>query len=178
MKYVKSESLADILRDAGSHDLEFCLTIVEQVGSALDYIHRRGLVHGNVKPSNIIVDSNRWARLSDAIVMGAFGSPRGAGAGKGFVGTPEYAAPERFRARTGSASIDQYALAVVAYECLAGAPPFVGDAPHEVERQHRSEVAPLLSGVRDDVPTHVDDAIQRALSKSVVERRVRPGCFP
>ncbi len=170
MKYVKGESLADLLREEGPIELDLCLTVMEQAGSALDYLHRRGLVHGNVKPSNIIVDSNRWARLCDPIVMGAFGASRGAAAGKGSVGTPEYAAPERFRARTGTASIDQYALAVVAYECLSGTLPFVGDAPDEIERQHRTEVPPLLSSVRGDIPSHVDDAIQRAMSKSVVER--------
>ncbi len=170
MKYVKGESLADVIRESGRLDLEFSLTIIEQAASALDYIHRRGLVHGNVKPSNILLDSNQWVRVSDAAVMGAFGSPPGAAGGKGAIGTPEYAAPERFRARTGSASVDQYALAVVAYECLSGALPFVGDAPEEIERQHRTDMPPLLSAVRGDIPGHVDEAIQRAMSKAVVER--------
>jgi serine/threonine-protein kinase len=102
--------------------------------------------------------------------MGAFGSRSGGSTGVGVTGMLEYAAPERFRARAGSASIDQYSLAVVTYQCLSGTLPFVGDAPEEIERLHRSERPPSLAETRGDIPPNVDQAIQRAMSKAIVDR--------
>ncbi len=168
MEYVKGNSLADLLRDRGPMELESCQKILEQVASALDYIHRRGTTHGNLKPSNILVDREEWARVSDACIMGALAGPGGRGGL--FSGAPEYMAPEQFRARTVGASADQYSLGVVAYECLSGNLPFVGDAPDEMERLHREEIPTPLREVRDDLPSHVCDAVHRALSKNVAQR--------
>jgi len=168
MEYVKGHSLADLKRDSGPMELERCQKILEQVASALDYIHRRGTTHGNVKPSNILVDREEWARVSDACIMGALTGPGGRGGL--FSGAPEYMAPEQFRTRTVGPSADQYALGVVAYECLSGNLPFVGDAPDEMERLHREELPAPLSEVRDDLPSHVCHAVHRALSKNVAQR--------
>jgi len=85
-------------------------------------------------------------------------------------GTPEYMAPEQFRARAVGASADQYALGVVAYEALSGSLPLVGDAPDEMEQLHRTEVPRPLAETDSDLPTHVSDAVQRALSKTPAER--------
>ena len=64
MEYVKGRSLADLLRESGPMELETCQKILEQVASALDYLHRRSVTHGNVKPDNILVDADRWAMVS------------------------------------------------------------------------------------------------------------------
>jgi len=168
MEYVKGHSVADIRRDSGPMKLETCQKILEQVASALDYMHRRGATHGNLKPSNILVDREEWARVSDACIMGALTGPGGR-AGM-FSGAPEYMAPEQFRARTVGPSADQYALGVIAYECLSGNLPFVGDAPDEMERLHREEIPAPLREIRDDLPSHVCDAVHRALSKNVGQR--------
>jgi serine/threonine-protein kinase len=168
MEYVKGHSLADLKRDSGPLSLETCQKILEQAASALDYMHRRGATHGNLKPSNILVDREEWARVSDACIMSALdGSGR---RGRIFSGAPEYMAPEQFRARTVGPSADQYALGVIAYECLSGNLPFVGDAPDEMERLHREEAPPPIGESSEDLPSHVCDAVHRALSKNIAQR--------
>jgi serine/threonine protein kinase len=168
MEYVKGHSLADLQRDSGPLDLDTCQKILEQAASALDYMHRRGVTHGNLKPSNILVDREEWARVSDACIMNALADP--ARRSRMTSGSPEYMAPEQFRARAAGPSADQYALGVVAYECLSGNLPFVGDAPDELERLHRLEAPTPLEQSRDDLPPHVREAIHRALSKTPGER--------
>jgi len=166
MEYIKGRSLADLLRESGPMDLETCQKILEQVASALDYLHRRSVTHGNVKPDNILVDADRWAMVSDACVMSALRPTSEQGNARVLTGSPEYMAPEQFRARSVGASADQYSLGVVAYECLTGNVPFVGDSPEEMERMHRSEILEPIKDVVEDMPEHISHAIQRALGKT------------
>jgi len=166
MEYIKGRSLADVLRESGPMDLETCQRILEQVASALDYLHRRSVTHGNIKPDNILVDADRWAMVSDACIMSALRPASEQGDARVFSGSPEYMAPEQFRARSVGASADQYSLGVVAYECLTGSLPFVGDSPEEMERMHRSEVLEPLKTIVPDLPDHVEHAVQRALGKT------------
>ncbi|MDH3457150.1 MAG: protein kinase [Gemmatimonadota bacterium] len=172
MEYIKGQSLAEVLRTAGPMELDTCLRLAEQVASALDYAHRREIVHGNLKPSNIFVDEQRWVRVADFAVLDAFGRPAAPQPGAPIIHMPEYLAPEQFYARSAGASADQYALAVVLFQCLTGSPPFVGDSFEEVARQHASEPPPRLSQIRADLPVSLMETIQRALSK------VPAGRFP
>lgn len=166
MEYIKGRSLADLLRDSGPMDLETCQKILEQVASALDYLHRRSVTHGNVKPDNILVDADRWAMVSDACVMGSLRPMSEQGNARVLTGSPEYMAPEQFRARSVGASADQYSLGVVAYECLTGNLPYVGDSPEEMERMHRADILEPVSKTVEDLPDHVSHAVQRALGKT------------
>ncbi|MBE0594436.1 MAG: protein kinase, partial [Gemmatimonadales bacterium] len=172
MEHVEARSLSEVLREPGPMELEPCLRIAEQVASALDFAYRRGVVHGNLKPSNILVDSRQWVRVTDFAVLEAFGRPRAPVAGAPVLHRPEYMAPEQFYARAVGASADQYALAVILYRCLSGSLPFVGDSFEEVARQQASDSPPRLADARRDLPVPVLDAIQRALSK------VPAGRFP
>jgi serine/threonine-protein kinase len=165
MDLVRGRSLSELLRESGPMELEPCLRIVEQVASALDFAHRNGVLHGNLKPSNILLDAVGWVRVSDFAVLEAFGPPRAAQASAPVVYRPEYLAPERFIERTTGASADQYALAVIVYQCLTGTLPFVGDAFEEVARQHAEDAPPRLSEIRSDLPVPTMEAVQRALSK-------------
>ncbi len=166
MEYVKGRSLADLLRESGPMDLDTCQKILEQVASALDYLHRRSVTHGNVKPDNILVDADRWAMVSDACVMSSLRPTSEQGNARVLTGSPEYMAPEQFRARSVGASADQYSLGVVAYECLTGNVPFVGDSPEEMERMHRAEILEPIKEIVEDLPEQVSHAIQRALGKT------------
>jgi serine/threonine-protein kinase len=172
MEHVRGQSLAELLRTSGPMDLDTCMRIAEQVASALDYAHRREVVHGNLKPSNIFVDEERWVRVSDFAVLDAFGRPAAPESGAPVLHMPEYLAPEQFYARSAGASADQYAFGVVLYQCLAGSVPFLGDSFEEVARLHAAEAPPRLSSVRADLPVYVMEAIQRSLSK------VPAGRFP
>jgi hypothetical protein len=172
LELVNDESLAEVLRASGPMDFERVLRIAEQIGSALDYGHRNGVVHGNLKPSNVFITDAGWVRVSDFAILEAFGRPRSAKGAGPILRVPEYMAPEQFYARSVGASADQYALAVTTYQCLAGTVPFVGDSFDEVARQQTSVPPPRLSSVRRDIPVTAMEAVTRALSK------VPTGRFP
>lgn len=165
MELFGGRSLEEMLRETGTMELESCLRIAEQVGSALDFAHRRGAVHGNLKPSNILVDDHGWVRVIDFGINEVFGRPRPARGSAPVLHLPEYLAPEQFYARTAGASADQYAFGVVVYECLAGSVPFLGDSFEEVASLHATEPPPRLSDTRRDLPVSVMEAVGRALSK-------------
>jgi len=107
-KYVDGRSLASMLQTDGTLELAACLRIFEQVASALDYAHRRGVAHGALTPDCIIVDANEWALVGDFAMRGLLD-----------------AAPDGARDSEPAAGADQRALAAIAQECLTGAP--VGD---------------------------------------------------
>ncbi len=166
MDYVEAPSLARVLESAGLLELDPCLAIIDQVASALDYMHRRGVAHGNLRPTHIFVDSERWARLGDFNISRALEDLLPPDSHHDPLRVLQYVAPEAFDTRLGSPSADQYALAVVAYECLAGEPPFRADSPIGLEQLHQIAAPQPLTHVRPEIPQHVDYAIRRALSKT------------
>ena len=169
MKRIKGRSLGEILEQTGTLSLEETIGILEQAGSALQYAHRHGVVHRDVKPANIMIEESGWVLVCDFGVAKAFGNVGLTQSGSS-LGTPRYMAPEQFERAGVDGSADQYSLAIVTYECLSGAPPFTGDSYGELVRKHLLETAPRITVQRPDVPTHVADAIHRALSKKPNER--------
>jgi predicted Ser/Thr protein kinase len=171
MEYVQGRSLGDLLRTADRMDLKTCLRLVEQIASALEYGHRRGITHGNVKPSNVLVDPEGWARVADFGVNAAFGAlPRR---------QPElsieenfgHVAPERFgSAGEAGPAADQYSLAVLAFSCLARRPPFVGETMDAIARHHLEGPAPSLGETRPDLPPHVATTLARAMRRRPADR--------
>lgn len=171
MEYVQGRSLGDLLRTADRMDLKTCLRLVEQIASALEYGHRRGITHGNLKAANVLVDPEGWARVADFGLSSAFGTvPRR---------QPElsieenfgHIAPERFGAEgvVGPAS-DQYALAVLTFACLARRPPFVGETLDEIMVHHLEGPVPLLAESRPDLPAAVSAALARAMKREPADR--------
>lgn len=169
MKFVRGHSLAELIADRGPLDLVECLRFVEQVASALQYAHDRGVVHRDVKAANVMIDENGWAVVCDFGVAKAFGSVQLTQTG-GTMGTPSHMSPEQLYGQPLTGRSDQYSLAIMTYECLAGTPPFPGESLGEVLRQHCLEPPPRLSDNRPDIPPHVSDALIRAMSKKPEER--------
>ena len=170
MEYLEEQSLETIL--GGNFRVKRvggALGIVAAVADALGYAYLSGVAHGDVKPSNIFVDKETGSRLSDFAMAGLFGRP-GSPTAPSALRRPEYMAPEQFSSETVGQEVDQYALALVAFRCLVGRPPFTGKSFEEVARLHTSTPAPRVDELRPDVPPHVRDAIQRALSKAPEER--------
>ena len=169
MKFVRGHSLAELIADRGPLDLMECLRLVEQVASALHYAHDRGVVHRDVKAANVMIDENGWAVVCDFGVAKAFGSVQLTQTG-GTMGTPSHMSPEQLYGQPLTGRSDQYSMAIMTYECLAGKPPFPGDSLGEVLRQHCLEPPPRLSDSRPDIPPHVSDALIRAMSKKPEQR--------
>lgn len=171
MEYVQGRSLGDLLRTADRMDLKTCLRLVEQIASALEYGHRRGVTHGNLKPSNVLVDPEGWARVADFGVSAAFGTLPRRQPELSFEENFGHVAPERFGS-TGEAgpASDQYSLAVLAFSCLARRPPFVGETMDEIARHHLEGPEPRLGDTRPDLPHHVAATLVRAMSRRPGDR--------
>ena len=139
------------------------VNVLTQIAAALDATHRRGVVHRDVKPANILVDDDGHAYLGD------FGISGEAGAGGRMAGTLDYLAPEQIRGDDIDGRTDCFALGCVLHECLSGAPPFRRETESEALWAHLREPPPRLR----DYP-ELDPVIARALAKERDERY--PGC--
>jgi eukaryotic-like serine/threonine-protein kinase len=167
MELVEGESLSALLAHEGRLGLGPSLDIVGQAAMALGAAHRAGLVHRDVKPGNLLVRADGVVKVTDFGVS----SPTGQEAcdhGDAMLGTAGYLSPEQAAGWPVTPASDVYALGVVAYECLAGRPPFTGDHPIAVALAHLLKVPPPLP---DDVPSAVGSLVGQAMAK---EQRRRP----
>jgi eukaryotic-like serine/threonine-protein kinase len=169
MKWVKGGSLRDLLDRNGSMSLADCLKVLEPVGAALHYAHRRGVIHRDIKPANILIDDTGWVGICDFGIAKAFGATPLTNTGA-TVGTPGYMPPEQCYGKPLDGRADQYSLAILTFECLAGRVPFTGDSLGEMVRKHCLEPPPPIRDLRPDVPPEVDAALTRALSKRPEDR--------
>ncbi|HEX5096399.1 MAG TPA: Ig-like domain-containing protein, partial [Acidimicrobiia bacterium] len=167
-QYVPGRSLERVVRDHGSLTLTSVGAIVYHVGSALDYGHRRGVVHRDVKPANILLDADGDPIVTDFGIAKVAEAPGYTRVGT-VLGTPTYMSPEQCMALDVGAASDQYSLGIVAYQMLAGHTPFAGD-PMAIMRAHISDAPPPLRSARVDVPPHVEHAIMRMMAKRPEDR--------
>src|SRR5204862_1796053 len=164
-------------RRGGPLPLKDALRIAQEIGAGLDFAHRKGFVHRDVKPENILF-ADGHAVLADFGVARACADVesgrvrRDAVTEVGFaVGTPEYMSPEQASGDTEpSPASDVYSLACVLYEMLAGEPPFHGAAARAVMAKHVTEAPRPVRGLRPDVPTSLERALARALEKAPAQR--------
>jgi serine/threonine protein kinase len=168
-RYVLGRSLAEILQTEGPLPLAELLSVVTEIATALDTLHREGLVHRDVKPANIIVDESRSSFLTD------FGLAKGSAATVltrtgHVVGTIDYLAPEVITGGEAGPAADIYALGCVAYECIAGRPPFAGGSFVEATLAILEEEPADPCAERDDLPQSLSFAVLQALAKSPAER--------
>jgi serine/threonine-protein kinase len=173
MPYVEGETLRDRIRREGPLPLEDALRIASEVADALEYAHRHGVVHRDVKPANILL-SGEHALVADFGLAKALAATTSADelSHSGIaVGTPEYMAPEQ----AGSDShldgrADVYALGCVLFEMLAGEPPFQGTTAQTILAKHRLEPIPSVRVLRPDLPAWVEDVVRQALAKTPADR--------
>ncbi|HID64987.1 MAG TPA: serine/threonine protein kinase, partial [Anaerolineae bacterium] len=169
MRYVEAGTLKDRLA-AGQLDLPTIYRIMAQVGSALDYAHRLGVIHRDVKPSNVLIDSQGDAYLTDfglARIMESTEQLTATGVG---VGTPDYMAPEQGQGLKIDHRSDVYSLGVMLYEMATGHVPFQAETPMAVVIKHITEPLPLPSSVKPDIPPQVERVILKAMAKDPDDR--------
>ncbi len=156
---------------------ERALAWLQEIASALDHAHQAGVLHRDVKPSNVLLDRHDRALLADfGIAYAASAATRLTRAGT-VLGTPEYMAPELVEGEPASAASDLYSLAVLGWELLAGRPPFSGESALSVLHQHANKPVPLLSGLVPELPVAVDRVFQRGLAKRPAQRPAGCGAF-
>ncbi len=181
MRFVEGSDLDTMIETNGRLDPKRACTILGQVASALDAAHEKSLVHRDVKPGNILIDHGADAGRAEHVYLSDFGlTRRFAGTGLSVTtvaGTPWYMAPERFRGVPAAPAIDVYALGCVAYACLIGSPPFIGDNIESVMAGHLYEPPPKISAHRADLPAGVDAILAKAIAKEPADRYPSCGAF-
>ncbi|TMM03740.1 MAG: serine/threonine protein kinase [Actinobacteria bacterium] len=166
--YYEGGSLASLLRSAGRLDVQGTCRLAAQVGRGLDALHERGVLHRDVKPSNVLLNHGRAALADFGLARGAE-STRLTADGQ-ILGTPHYLAPELIEGREAGRQSDIYALGCVVYECLVGDPPFAGRAAAEIGFAHLVEAPPDPRERRPELPRGLADAVLAGLEKEPAAR--------
>ena len=190
MRLVEGEDLDSLLRRTGPMDPSRAVDLVGQVARALDAAHAGGLVHRDVKPSNVLLvgrgdgrDLATSAAGEDFAYLADFGVARGADDGPGpaltavgtAVGSTEYMAPDRFGPTPPDARADVYSLACLLFELLTGRRPFPPGDPARVMAAHLHEPPPAPSSLRPGLPAALDEVVLRGLAKDPDRRWQRAG---
>ena len=169
MPFVGGQTLEERIAAGGPLPLHQAVRMTGQVASALDAIHAHGLVHRDVKSSNIMIDEEGSASLTD------FGLAKGKDYSTltkpgQIVGTLDYLAPERIRGHAADPKSDIYALGCVVFEAVAGTPPFAGASLLELGTQVLTDAPPDPCAGRPDAPPHLSETILLALAKDPAAR--------
>jgi serine/threonine-protein kinase len=169
VSHVRGRSLEARIEAEGALPLEDILRVAAGTASGVDALHRKGLVHRDVKPSNILLDEGGRASLTD------FGLAKGPAytvltrPGQ-VIGTLDYLAPELIRGQPATPASDLYALGCVVFECVAGQPPFAGKGLFQIGAAHLEEEPSDPCARREDMPPGLGWAVTRALAKDPSER--------
>src|SRR5574341_628313 len=178
MRYMAGGSLTDQLK-LGPIPLPEALVIVSRMASALDQAHRRGIIHRDIKPDNILFDQYGNSFLSDFGIV-QMPTPEGAVSGEaaGATGTPAYMSPEQIL-RTGKLDgrSDVYSLGAVVYEMLTSNSPFSAESAYALAVKHVNERPPSVLALRPELPAELDLVISRAMSKKRQDRYPTAGAM-
>jgi serine/threonine-protein kinase len=166
MELVLGETLSRILSVEGRLSPNTTLDIIGQAARALHVAHSAGIIHRDIKPANLMVTADGVVKITDFGIARAGGSSTMTQTGQ-VMGTAQYVSPEQATGRSITPSSDLYSLGVVAYECLAGMPPFTADTPIALALMHVREDAPPLPS---DVPAAVRNLVTALIAKDPDDR--------
>jgi hypothetical protein len=167
-EFVDGGTLADQVGSA--LPLDYVLRMLGPLGGALDYAHSRGVLHRDVKPTNVLIQRDGTPVLTDFGLARILGPATGTSQTNAPLGTLEYMSPEAAAGKEIGPAADQYALGVIAYEMLTGEPPFGGETPIAVLLAQISRTPPLASERGVTIAPGVEDALRRALAKNPEDR--------
>jgi len=170
MEYVDGRLLKDVIAEGPLEPSEAC-RIIEQVLTALEYSHRAGVVHRDIKPGNIMITTNGQVKVMDFGIARAISDTSATIAEtSAIVGTASYFSPEQARGEAVDARTDLYSTGIVLFELLTGRAPFRGENPVAVAYQHVNSDAVPPSSLNPNVSPALDAVVLRALSKDRFER--------
>jgi serine/threonine-protein kinase len=171
MEYVAGRTLRDILREGRKILPERALEITSDVLSALDYSHRAGIIHRDIKPGNVMLTPSGDVKVMDFGIARAVSDAQSTMTQTAaVVGTAQYLSPEQARGETVDSRSDVYSAGCLLYELLTGRPPFVGDSPVAVAYQHVREQADPPSNHDTALPAAIDAIVMKSLAKRVEDR--------
>ncbi|MCW2813622.1 MAG: pknB 2, partial [Nocardioides sp.] len=171
MEYVAGRTLRDIIREGRKILPERALEITSGVLSALDYSHRAGIIHRDIKPGNVMLTPSGDVKVMDfGIARAMSDAANSMTQTAAVVGTAQYLSPEQARGEAVDSRSDVYSAGCLLYELLTGRPPFVGDSPVAVAYQHVREQADPPSHHDPDLPPAVDAIVMKSLAKRLEDR--------
>jgi len=171
MEFVNGRTLKEVLAAEQRLQTRKALEIIADIDAALEFSHRHGIIHRDIKPGNVMITQNGQVKVMD------FGIARALASGattmtqtSAVIGTAQYLSPEQARGESVDARSDVYAAGCVLFELLVGHPPFVGDSPVSVAYQHVREDPKAPSDINREVPPDVDAIVLKALAKNPLNR--------
>ncbi len=171
MEYVEGRTLREILKTEGPLMPRRAMEIVADVCAALDFSHRNGIVHRDVKPGNVMITRTGAVKVMDfGIARAVADNAATVTQTAAVIGTAQYLSPEQARGENVDARSDVYSTGCLLYELLTGHPPFTGDSPVAVAYQHVREIAPPPSSSNPDVPPALDAIVMKAMAKNPANR--------
>jgi beta-lactam-binding protein with PASTA domain/predicted Ser/Thr protein kinase len=171
MEYVEGETLRDVIRREGQLSPERAMRFAADVCGALDFSHRNGIVHRDVKPGNVMITPEGAVKVMDfGIARAVSDSAATMTSTAAVIGTAQYLSPEQARGEGVDARSDVYSVGCMLYELVTGAPPFTGDSPVAVAYQHVREDPRLPSSINPRVPPELDAIVLKSMSKNPANR--------
>jgi eukaryotic-like serine/threonine-protein kinase len=170
MEFVDGRTLRDIVKTEGPLDEQRAMETMADVCAALDFSHRNGIIHRDVKPANIMINNAGAVKVMDFGIARALSDGQGVTQTAAVVGTAQYLSPEQARGEMVDARSDVYAAGCVLYELIAGEPPFTGDSPVAVAYQHVREDPAPPSHQNPEVSPALDAVVLKAMSKNPANR--------
>jgi beta-lactam-binding protein with PASTA domain/tRNA A-37 threonylcarbamoyl transferase component Bud32 len=171
MEYVDGRTLRELLRDDRRLLPERALEITDGVLRALDYSHRNGIVHRDIKPGNVMLTRNAEVKVMDFGIARAVSDSQATMTQTAqVIGTAQYLSPEQARGERVDARSDLYSTGCLLYELLTGRPPFTGDSPVAIAYQHVRENPVPPSQIDPEIPPWADSIVLKAMAKDPAER--------
>jgi serine/threonine-protein kinase len=168
MEYLPGSTLKEVIAERGALDQEAVIDIGVQILRAASFAHRRGVVHRDLKPHNVMLDDAGNAKVTDFGIARA-GASEMTEAGS-IMGTAQYLSPEQAQGQLATSQSDLYSVGIILYELLTGRLPFDGESAVAIAVQHLNDPPPPISSLRPDVAPELEAAVMRALAKEPAAR--------
>ena len=176
MEIVEGDTLRDIVKMDGAMEVDRALGVMADVCGALDFSHKKGIIHRDVKPANVMISRDGAVKVMDfGIARAVSDSTSSLTTTSSVLGTAQYLSPEQARGETVDARSDLYSAGCVLYEMVTGVPPFTGESPVAVAYQHVRETPQPPSAVNPQVSRYVDAVIMQAMAKNPDNRYATAG---